>query len=48
MTMQPAKGGTRFNYDVREWRRLCKYTALDSPILCLLERGADGQGTERR
>lgn len=42
LTVSPVKGGTHITYSTRDWRRLCKHLALDSPILCLLERDANG------
>ncbi|HWE20902.1 MAG TPA: hypothetical protein VG758_27655 [Hyphomicrobiaceae bacterium] len=49
LTIKRVKGGTRISYDPAEWRRLCNYPALDSPILCLVEkRGANGPATPNR
>jgi hypothetical protein len=42
LTMRRVKGGSRLSYSTREWRRLCRYIVLDSPVLCLLERRSDG------
>jgi hypothetical protein len=42
LTIEDARGATHITYDPAEWRRLCKYPALDSPALCLLEGGGDG------
>jgi hypothetical protein len=42
LTVRRVKGGRRLSYSTRDWRRLCKYIALDSPALCLLVGGGDG------
>lgn len=41
LTIERVKRGTRLSYDAQEWRRLCKHIALDSPVLCLLEKNRD-------
>jgi len=42
LTVRRVKGGTRLVYSTRDWRKLCKHLALDSPVLCLLERRGNG------
>jgi hypothetical protein len=44
LTIKRVKGGSRISYDPAEWRRLCKYQALDTPILCLIEKGGGHDG----
>lgn len=39
LTIRRVKGGTHLSYNARDWKRLCKYPELDSPVLCLLEVG---------
>jgi hypothetical protein len=41
LTVKRVKGGTRIGYDTQEWRRRCRHIALDSPILCLLQKADD-------
>jgi hypothetical protein len=43
LALKPSKDGTRIAYDIQEWRRLCRHTALGSPVLCLLERRRKGK-----
>jgi hypothetical protein len=31
---------TRVRFGVKEWQRRCRYPDLDSPVLCLAERGS--------
>lgn len=42
LTVRRVKGGTRLSYSTRDWRRLCKHLALDSPVLCLIEPRSNG------
>jgi hypothetical protein len=42
LTVSRIKGGTRITYRIREWKRRCKHIALDSPVLCLIERPGNG------
>jgi hypothetical protein len=37
LAVRQVKGGTHLSYNARDWKRLCKYPELDSPVLCLLE-----------
>lgn len=39
VTIKRIKGGARLSYNAREWKRLCKNPELDSPVLCLLDKG---------
>jgi hypothetical protein len=43
LTIRPSKIGMRLTFAAAEWSRLCKYPALDSPVLCLAERGSRGE-----
>jgi hypothetical protein len=37
LTFTPSKRGGRFSYDVKEWKRRCKYPSLDSPVHCIIQ-----------
>ena len=40
LTIKRDKTGTLLSFNAKEWRRLCKYPDLDSPVLCLAEGGS--------
>jgi hypothetical protein len=46
LTVRRVKGGTRLSYSTRDWRRLCRHIALDSPVLCILRERSDGSTSE--
>jgi hypothetical protein len=37
LTIKPDKTETRLSFEVEEWKRLCKYLYLGSPLLCLVQ-----------
>ena len=39
LTIRPAKIGTHLTFAVTDWKRLCRYPNLGSPVLCFAERG---------
>jgi len=46
LTIKRVRGGTRLSYNAREWEGVCKYLDLDSPVLCLLERGGSTEDAD--
>ena len=37
LLIKPDKTETRLSFDFEEWKRLCKYLYLESPLLCLVQ-----------